>query len=162
MTEHRTRIRRRKGRKKRVREREEWGWSEQGSQLTKHHTIQLPSAEAEMHWLLSLLIFKAFTGPLCSDIEDTSAWNERAYVCVIVFECLSICACEYVCLRERKRAAHEFSPSLLYLYRIKTTTSLHFTSCLVPDASWWCSRSWPCPQRLLTPHAKEILNRYLL
>ena len=66
---------------------------ETGRQLTRHHTIQLPSAEAEMHWLLSLLIFKAFTGPLCSDIDDTSAWNSHAYVSVIVCEYLGMKVC---------------------------------------------------------------------
>jgi hypothetical protein len=42
-------------------------------QLTRHHTMQLPSVEADTHWLPSLLIVSALTGPLCSDIEDTSA-----------------------------------------------------------------------------------------
>ena len=36
--------------------------------------MQLPSADAEMHCVLSLLILRAFTAPLCSDREEISAW----------------------------------------------------------------------------------------
>ena len=41
--------------------------------LTRHHTMQLPSAEADTHCVPSLFIFNAFTAPRCSDREDTIA-----------------------------------------------------------------------------------------
>lgn len=42
---------------------------------TRHHTMQLPSVDADMHCVLSLLIFRAFTDPLCSERDDTRAWR---------------------------------------------------------------------------------------